>query len=78
MKLRGLLIAATALLMPAAALAAPGVVTTGIGWWRPEATGPEFAALDINVNAALTYGGPMDPMSGSVDTRALPCRLHVA
>ena len=54
---------------------APGVVTTGIGWWRPEASGPEFAVLDINVNAALTYGGPMDPMSGSVDTRAVPCRL---
>ena len=57
---------------------APDVVTTGIGWWRPEATGPEFAALDINVNAALSYAGPMDPMSGSVDTRALPCRLRVA
>jgi anaerobic selenocysteine-containing dehydrogenase len=57
---------------------APDVVTTGIGWWRPEASGPEFAVLDINVNAALSYGGPMDPMSGSVDTRALPCRLRAA
>ena len=57
---------------------APNVVTTGIGWWRPEAVGPEFAALDININAALTYSGPMDPMSGSVDTRALPCRLLLA
>ena len=56
---------------------APNVVTTGIGWWRPEGAGPEFAALDININAALTYAGPMDPMSGSVDTRALPCRLFV-
>jgi hypothetical protein len=28
------------------------------------------------VNAALTYAGPMDPMSGSVDTRAVPCRLR--
>ena len=54
------------------------VVTTGIGWWRPEASGPEFAVLDINVNAALTYAGPMDPMSGSVDTRAVPCRLRAA
>jgi anaerobic selenocysteine-containing dehydrogenase len=57
---------------------APDVVTTGIGWWRPEASGPEFGALDINVNAALTYAGPMDPMSGSVDTRAVPCRLRLA
>lgn len=54
----------------------PDVVTTGIGWWRPEAAAPEFAVLDINVNAALTYGGPMDPASGSVDTRYLPCRLR--
>ena len=57
---------------------APDVVTTGIGWWRPEASAPEFAALDININAALTYAGPMDPMSGSVDTRAVPCRLRTA
>ncbi len=57
---------------------APDIVTTGIGWWRPEANGPEFDVLDINVNAALTYAGPMDPMSGSVDTRALPCRLRPA
>jgi thiosulfate reductase/polysulfide reductase chain A len=57
---------------------APDVVTTGIGWWRPEASGPEFAVLDININAAMTYAGPMDPMSGSVDTRALPCRLRTA
>jgi anaerobic selenocysteine-containing dehydrogenase len=57
---------------------APDVVTTGIGWWRPEAAAPEFASLDINVNAALTYDGPMDPASGSVDTRALPCRLRAA
>ena len=54
----------------------PDVVTTGVGWWRPEAAGPEFDALGINVNAALTYGGPMDPASGSVDTRSLPCRLR--
>ncbi len=54
----------------------PGVVTTGIGWWRPEGAGPTFDALDINVNAALTYQGPMDPATGSVDTRYLPCRLR--
>ena len=56
---------------------APDIVTTGIGWWRPEASAPEFAVLDININAALTYAGPMDPMSGSVDTRAVPCRLRM-
>ncbi|MDN3566860.1 molybdopterin-dependent oxidoreductase [Paeniroseomonas aquatica] len=53
----------------------PGVLTTGVGWWRPEAPGPEFGALDVNVNAALSYTGPTDPVSGSVDTGAIPCRV---
>jgi thiosulfate reductase/polysulfide reductase chain A len=56
----------------------PGVVTTGIGWWRPEAPGPEFGVLDVNVNAALSYQGSMDPVSGSVDTGAIPCRMRAA
>ena len=54
----------------------PGVLTTGMGWWLPEAPGPDFAALEINVNAALSYRGEADPMSGSVDIGALPCRLR--
>ena len=56
----------------------PGMITTGIGWWRPEAPGPEFGALDVNVNAALSYQGAMDPVSGSVDTGAIPCRVRAA
>jgi anaerobic selenocysteine-containing dehydrogenase len=54
---------------------APGIVVTGMGWWLPEATGPEFGALDININAALSYAGPYDPASGSADTRGVPCRV---
>lgn len=53
-----------------------GVLVTGMGWWRPEAPAPLFGALDINVNAALSYGGPYDPMSGSPDSRAIPCRVR--
>jgi thiosulfate reductase/polysulfide reductase chain A len=53
-----------------------GVLTTGIGWWWPEAPGPEFGVLDINVNAALSYQEVMDPVSGSVDTGAIPCRVR--
>jgi anaerobic selenocysteine-containing dehydrogenase len=56
----------------------PGVLTTGIGWWRPEASGPEFGVLDVNINAALSYQGIMDPVSGSVDTGAIPCRVRAA
>ena len=54
---------------------APGVVVTGMGWWLPEAAGPEFGALDVNINSALSYAGPYDPASGSADTRGVPCRI---
>jgi anaerobic selenocysteine-containing dehydrogenase len=52
-----------------------GMLVTGMGWWRPEGQGPAFGALDINVNAALSYGGPYDPISGSPDSRVIPCRV---
>ena len=53
----------------------PGVLRTGMGWWLPEAPGPEHGALAVNINAILSYGGPWDPITGSADTRGLPCRL---
>ena len=46
-----------------------------MGWWSPGATAPHFGALDVNVNAALSYRGAKDPVSGSVDTRGVACRL---
>lgn len=55
---------------------APGVVRTGMGWWLPEAPGPEHGALAVNVNAVLSYGGPWDPVTGSADTRGMPCRIR--
>jgi anaerobic selenocysteine-containing dehydrogenase len=54
----------------------PGVVNTGMGWWRPTDAAPERGALDININAALPYDGPWDPASGSSDVRGLPCRVE--
>jgi anaerobic selenocysteine-containing dehydrogenase len=54
---------------------ADGVVATGMGWWQPDAPAPEHGALAINVNAALSYAGPYDPMPGSPDSRTLPCRI---
>ena len=56
---------------------APGTVRKGMGWWLPEAAGPERGALDVNVNVALSYDGPWDPVTGSADTRGLPCRVTV-
>jgi hypothetical protein len=56
----------------------PGLITTGIGWWRPDPAGPEFGVLDVNVNAALSYQGAMDPVSTSIDTGAIACRVRAA
>lgn len=54
----------------------PDVVNTGMGWWRPSDPSPEHGALDININAALNYDGPYDPVSGSSDIRGLACRVR--
>jgi thiosulfate reductase / polysulfide reductase chain A len=56
----------------------PDVVSTGMGWWRPDAAGPDHGALDVNINAALSYAGPFDPASGSVDARGILCRVQRA
>jgi anaerobic selenocysteine-containing dehydrogenase len=53
----------------------PGVVSTGMGWWLPDAPGPDRGAFDVNINAALSYDGPWDPVTGSADTRGLRCRM---
>ena len=53
----------------------PDVLTTGMGWWLPEASGPEFGARTVNVSAAMTYSGPWDRASGSADTGGIACRI---
>ena len=53
----------------------PGVLTTGMGWWLPEAPAPFFGARDVNISAAMSYSGPFDEASGSADTGALACRI---
>ena len=55
----------------------PDVVNTGMGWWLPGDPSPEHGALDVNINAALSYNGPYDPISGSSDIRGLACRVTV-
>ncbi len=52
-----------------------GVLTTGMGWWLPEAPAPWFGARDVNVSGAMSYSGPWDAASGSADTRAIACRI---
>lgn len=51
------------------------VLTTGVGWWRPDAPAPHFGAREVNINAALSYRGRFDRASGSADTRGIPCRI---
>lgn len=55
-----------------------GVVSTGMGWWYPEQAGPFRGARDVNINAALTYEGPYDPVTGSASVRGVPCTLAPA
>ena len=52
------------------------VVNTGMGWWRPASAAPEHGALEININAALSYSGPYDAISGSSDIRGQLCRVE--
>jgi hypothetical protein len=37
---------------------------------------PDRGALDVNINAALSYSGPYDPISGSADIRGQLCRVE--
>ncbi|MEQ1611523.1 MAG: molybdopterin-dependent oxidoreductase [Hyphomicrobiaceae bacterium] len=53
----------------------PDVVNTGMGWWRPASSAPHHGALDVNINAALDYDGPYDPVSGSSNIRGWRCRV---
>jgi hypothetical protein len=36
---------------------------------------PGSGAFEVNINAALTYDGPWDPISGAVDSRGSRCRI---
>ena len=54
----------------------PDVLTTGVGWWLPEAPAPDFGARDININAAMSYSGRWDAASGSADTRGIACFIE--
>ncbi|MFN0301429.1 MAG: molybdopterin-dependent oxidoreductase, partial [Burkholderiales bacterium] len=51
------------------------VVATGMGWWFPEMSGADHGALAFNVDAAIPYGPPWDPISGSAEARNVACRI---
>ncbi|MEE2688796.1 MAG: molybdopterin-dependent oxidoreductase [Pseudomonadota bacterium] len=56
--------------------AAPkGIAATGMGWWDPYSNDPELGARDININGAMSYGGPWDPVTGAPDSRGRRCKI---
>lgn len=56
----------------------PDVVATGMGWWYPEQPGFDHGALTVNVDAAIPYGPPWDPITGSAEARNVACRIRQA
>lgn len=54
------------------------VLATGMGWWYPEQPGFDHGALAVNVDAALSYGPPWDPITGSAEARNAACRIRKA
>lgn len=54
------------------------IVATGMGWWFPEIGTPDRGALAFNVDAAIPYGPPWDPISGSAEARNIACRIGKA
>ena len=56
----------------------PDVVATGMGWWYPEVPGADHGALTFNVDAAISYGPPWDPISGSAEARNCACKISRA
>jgi anaerobic selenocysteine-containing dehydrogenase len=54
------------------------VVATGMGWWYPEVEGADRGALTFNIDVALRYGPPWDPISGSPEARNSACRIERA
>lgn len=51
------------------------VVATGMGWWYPEIKGADHGALTFNIDVAIPYGPPWDPISGSAEARNTACRI---
>jgi Anaerobic dehydrogenases, typically selenocysteine-containing len=54
----------------------PQVVSGVFGWWLPEREAPERGSLETNVNAALSYDPPYDPIVGINSIRGVMCQIH--
>ena len=54
----------------------PKVVCGAFGWWLPEREPPERGALEANVNAALSYDPPCDPVVGINSVQGVMCQVR--
>lgn len=54
----------------------PRIIVVQNSWSYPEKPGPEQDFLVSNANALTSDEGPFDPACGSVDLRALLCRIY--
>ncbi len=51
------------------------IVATGMGWWYPEMSGPDHGASICNIDVAVPYGPPWDPITGSAEARNTACKV---
>ena len=54
----------------------PQVVSGAFGWWLPEREPPERGCLETNVNAAISFDPPYDPVVGIPSIRGLMCQVR--
>jgi anaerobic selenocysteine-containing dehydrogenase len=54
----------------------PGVISADFGWWFPEKSEEAFGWKRSNINCAIGSDGPKDPVLGTIQLRAIPCRLE--
>jgi len=53
----------------------PEVVNGEFGWWLPEKEPPERGSLETNVNAAMSYDPPYDPVVGINSIQGIMCTV---
>jgi anaerobic selenocysteine-containing dehydrogenase len=54
----------------------PRVAVADLGWWFSEKKQERFGWDEANFNCLTDSAGPKDPVLGTIQLRALPCRLE--
>jgi len=53
----------------------PRVINCQMGWWYPEAEGPDYGWDESNCNILTSSDPPYDPVYGSYQLRGLLCKI---